>query len=317
MHVLITLRDYNSKIVSSKIENLIKSFKKKKYLNIGIAIDARGGNFLLSEIDSLNKKYTNTSIKIIKGSSPGKSSAQREFAEKYLNDNDFVLLNDLNCNLKINKNFDKNFFTKLKCDCVIFPVIFNSKKGGSNYFQFENFLRKKESKLKCCFTGSGQVLGVRAKVLKKLPNDVGDDCFLPLYSLIYENGTKYSSVITGLDIGYESPGKHFAARKRMFLRNFPYTFISLIRCLYKLKLFLALIIFFHKVLRWTLIIIFPIFIILLIFYIFSNFTIQNILFIPIFALIVLKPKFRNIFASSLGTLLGFFLFILGRRITHY
>ena len=140
---------------------------------------------------------------------------------------------------------------------------------------------------------------------------------LPLYSLIYENGTKYYSFITGLDIGFEKSSKHFEARKRMFLRNFPYTSISLIRSLFKLKLLLAIVIFFHKILRWIIMTLFPIFMIIFIFLIFSNTTFTNFLTLPLFYLFLFESKFRNIFASSLGTLLGFFLFLLGKRVTHY
>ena len=68
------------------------------------------------KINFLKKHFSNTHIIISRGSIPGKSSAQREFSKNHYDDDEFVLLNDLDCNLKVSRDFNENFFIDL---CIV------------------------------------------------------------------------------------------------------------------------------------------------------------------------------------------------------
>ena len=315
MIVLLTIRTFNRKRIDLMIHQILSCFKSiinPSKLKIVIAIDSRGKMPFLQDHIYLSKKYSSLQICFHQGLKPGKSNAQSTFAMTINNTDEMVLLNDLDCDININseKNFDD--ITSNKSDCIVFPVEFvNSNNQKSLYFGLENYLRKLEAYFGCCFTGSGQILITRIKVLRLLPDDVGDDCFLPLYSQLYCRGTNFSDYFIGCDSGFESYKKSKNGRSRMIIRNLPYTFYSMCVAFYKFRVLLFLFIFIHKIFRWIFSMIFPIIISLISIYYFKSY------FILFLSCLLVSRKFHSILGAYFGLLNGFCSACLGTRITHY
>ena len=166
--VMLTLRQYSVEVIYKKLNQLSQAFDTKKIDSLVVALDSRSvdefnPNVIYTEI--INSQH----VKIVKGSSPGKSNAQKT-ASHHLNYLNGVILNDLECFIGSN-NWNKalNNITVNKNSLIVFNVNFKSSRSGSSrYFQMENKLRKIEATYNCLFTSSGQLMYVPICILNEL-----------------------------------------------------------------------------------------------------------------------------------------------------
>ena len=247
--VLLTLRQYDENIIQRKLAELGELISEK--IKFQIALDIRSNDSFNSG-QKVIRLIEGTEISIVKGTHPGKSNAQRTASESNQDIRNYLLI-DSECKILCP---DWSEFAKIistTSSAVIgFPVSFPGRTGRSSfYFIMENWLRSVESKWNCMFTTSGQLMLVSESILKKLPDDVGDDCFCGLYAQLLGYKCQYSSLAKGLDKSYKKNIDIFWARRRMAIRNLPYTLFVFLQLVPK-RPRLALLIFLHKLLRWLL-----------------------------------------------------------------
>tara|TARA_Y100001968_G_scaffold329275_1_gene378260 strand:- start:122 stop:1108 length:987 start_codon:yes stop_codon:yes gene_type:complete len=325
LYFLITIRELNinkilNKVIDNGIVNLISNLENNLISNIifSIAIDSRS-NATINEKNELSielEKLLKIKSIIYKASNPGKSAAQREFSKKYCKDNDYILISDFSTEIILNENENiKELFSSEKYSCTIFPVQFSSlekRKKLSGYFTFENRLRQFESKKSLCFTGSGQLLLANAFAFKSLPDDVGDDCFLPLFLNLNGYSVLYSNSLKALEESSYKPIDSLKARRRMIIRNLPYTLFGIYIALRKKRINLTITIMLHKLIKW-----FSPHILLLCLIIFTKSKIVIIVLLSIL-LSLINIRLRTILLGSLGFLIGSIeCLLLGKRIKYY
>ena len=317
MFVLLTVRSFSYDLLTAKVDSLISSLGDK-LSNVGFAIDSRGEVPTLEEWRRLTTSFPSLSLSYSRSSDPGKSAAQRHYALTNLQDGQFVLLNDLRCDISASNMFVGNLSAFHDSDVVSFPVVFDSVVGRKSlYFSLENKLRSLEDFFGICFVSSGQLMLVKSDLLRFLPSDVGDDCFLPLYAQLFSNGVSFSSVLEGHDFGHTSSTSQYAARRRMVVRNLPYTFSSLLTALYRRRLLLAFAIFFHKIFRWLGLFLMPILLLILFLFLIYKSLLFSLLLVFLFVLSLGSPKVRNAAFGLLGIFVGFYDILLGKRISFY
>ena len=316
MFILLTVRSFSYELLSSKANSLINSLGGS-FTHLGIAIDSRGSEPTAEDWLQLSACFPSLKLSFFRSNRPGKSAAQRDFALNCLESGQYVLLNDLRCQISVSSTFGSHLLAGFNTDIVSFPVSFDSLVSHESlYFRLENKLRSLEHDLGICFVSSGQLMLVKSDLLRHLPSDVGDDCYLPLYAQLFSNGVTYSHLLKGHDFGHTSSKSQFVARRRMVVRNLPYTFISFFRALGQYRVFLALAIFFHKIFRWFALFSLPIgLVVLSICYL--NQTLLLTLTLLLSLLFTLVPKVRNITFGLFGIFAGFIDVLRGKRISFY
>jgi len=307
---MLTLRQYSREVINEKLTQFRDAFETKKIASVVIALDSRSNDKFKSNLKYI-EVFGAYNVNIIKGLSPGKSNAQKT-ASFHLNHLNGVILNDLDCLIKA-KDWDKALNDILSnINAVItYNISFSSNRNkSSKYFKAENKLREIESFFSCLFTSSGQLMYVPLNVLQELPDDVGDDCFCGLFAQFNRIQVKHSHYLYGLDEKYPTPIMNFSARRRMVVRNLPYTCYIFYTLLTERPL-LAFFIFFHKLFRWLLPMSFPLILCFLLFNSLQAFCLSIIILIGMYMFS------RNLFYGIAATLLGGYEALAGKRITHY
>lgn len=192
--ISIIIAAYNEeKVIAQKIENCLALDYPPENMEIIVASDGS-----TDATNDIVRGFVGNGVKLVAlPSNQGKSSAQNRAVEEsggeilFFTDANVMLRTD--AMLKIIRNFyDGNV------GCVVGKVTYLNEgetsvsQGEGFYWQYELFLRKKESELGNFAMGSGPILTIRRSLFEPLDPAVGEDFVLPIivamkgYRIVYE-----------------------------------------------------------------------------------------------------------------------------------
>jgi len=213
---------YNEeKVIGRKIENSLELNYPRDNLEIIIASD--GSTDTTNEIV---KQYADQGVKLVALETIQGKSAVQNLAVSEAH-SDIIIFTDANVILqpdavsKIVNNFGDE-----KIGCVVGKVTYlNEKdtsvsKGEGVYWQYELFLRKKESDLGNLAMGSGPIMAIRGELFEPIDPNVGEDFVLPVQVVIEGYRVIYEPEAVSEEILFQdSPNSMFKSKMRIISKD--------------------------------------------------------------------------------------------------
>jgi len=255
--VSLIIAAYNEEVViESKIKNSLNLDYPKDKLEIIVFSDAS-----TDKTDEIVKSYENQGIKLIRiEGRKGKTFCQNEATK--IAKGEIVVYSDANSMYKQDaiKKIIRNFADNT-VGCVIGELQYQISNNEENksvvgegiYWQYEQFIKRIESKISSPAGGNGAIYAIRKSLFESLPPEAQEDFVRPLrvvqkgYRVIYE-----SEAVAWENTTTES-AKEFHRRVRMVTQAVYSLFKdkNLLKLLNPLKYgFFTLQLFSHKILRW-------------------------------------------------------------------
>jgi len=218
--VLLTAYNEESKI-AARLNNLLEQNYPADLLHIVVASDGS-----TDDTESIIQTYAarHSNIELIQsGGRLGKSGTQNLAIKKI--EHGIIAITDSDTRFKhdylrhVGEAFlDPNIgcitanlqFRELDCDVS---------KSQGYYWSYELKLRKLESRLGLLAVASGQAMAFRKDCFVELPLNVGDDCIIPLDTVLQGAEVKFCEQAVAYDIMEHESGQEFHSRVRMTLRN--------------------------------------------------------------------------------------------------
>lgn len=248
--VLLTVHNEEA-VLQDKLDDLLSGNYPSEKLKVIVASDMSTDG-----TNEVVRRYPDSRVSLfLPDSSSGKTSTQNQAIN--LISSDVVLFTDADT------RFESDFigeigacFSDVRVGGVDGRLLFQTESGNeisqnqSRYWRYELALRQLESSLGLLCVGSGATLAVRRSLLESMPDDVGEDCVIPL--LVVSKG--YLMVHAHRAAAYDKMdtrvASEFRTRVRMTLRNWRGTlaFFDLVNPLRSPGYAYAL--WSHKLLRW-------------------------------------------------------------------
>ncbi len=306
--VSIIVPAYNEEfVIKKKIENLLKlDWPKNKIEHIVIS---DGSN---DKTPVIIKKFKTIKPIILK-SRIGKAQILNRYIPKAKGD--IIILTDANTLFKSDtvKNIVK-YFSSPKTGVVCGKLLFSGMKEETKYWNFENILKRVESKIGGLFNANGGIYAIRKEYFKKIPDDtIVDDIAIPLK--IDEQGYKilYAEDAVAFEQTSEKWKDEIRRRIRIGYGNLQllYFWIKGIIRIKGIKIFTFIS---HKIIRWMI----PLFLILIFFtnivllserLFFFTFVVQVFIYLNS---LFLKNIFSYFVKINFALLIGYVRFVFGK-----
>lgn len=251
--ITILLTAYNEeRKIGARLDNLLEQDYPADLLQILVASDGSDDG-TVTIIQTYAKKHTNIRF-IQSGGRLGKSGTQNLAIDTI--EHGIVALTDADTRFEVDylRRIGEVFLLP-DVGCVTANLQF--RKVGSNvsqsqgyYWSYELKLRKLESRLGLLAICSGQAMAFRKECFVELPLNVGDDCIIPLDTVLQDLKVKHCDKAIAYDVMEHETSREFHTRVRMTLRNWVGTWLrpSLLNPFRHPGYAFAL--WSHKLLRW-------------------------------------------------------------------
>jgi cellulose synthase/poly-beta-1,6-N-acetylglucosamine synthase-like glycosyltransferase len=217
--ILLTVHNEQQRIVQ-RIENLLALEYTAERLEIVVASD--GSTDRTNEI-VCQIRDTRVPLRLLTFDRIGKSEAQNRALLHAKGD--IVAFVDADCSFA--PDYLGELVRPFAEDSVGCATAALQMKPGANgvarsqgyYWKYETELRRLESRLGLLCVASGQAMAVRRSAFVQLPSDVGEDCMIPLDTVLQGLRCVYVENANAWDSMDSDPAQEFRARVRMTLRN--------------------------------------------------------------------------------------------------
>ena len=247
--VLLTVHNEEASI-RTRLDNLLAQDYPKNKFKILVASDGStdGTEAIVEEYSKLH------AVQLVVSQRLGKSGAQNEAFNHITSD--VTLLTD--AQTRFESHYTREMaraFCNQSVGCVTAHLLFESEPGilagGQGYYwSYELKLRQSESDLGWLAVASGQAMAVRTSLFVKLPNNVGDDCIMPLDVALQGYRVVHQPSAIAYDVMESETGREFRTRIRMTARNWTGTWMRPALLNPATHPTYALALWSHKLLRW-------------------------------------------------------------------
>ena len=248
--ILLTVFNEGDNVVE-KITDLLKQDYPREKLTILVASDGSTDN-----TDQLVQDYQHPQVQLFRPQlRQGKSDTQNQAIATI--DTDIVLFTD--CDTRFKAGFIKELmkpFREKSVGCTSGLLLFRNAKNSniassqSRYWNYELQIRELESQLGILAVATGACMAVRLNLFKAFSKTYGEDCIVPLDTVLAGYWVKHVKTAIAYDKTPETQRTEFKARVRMTLRNWQGTW-SRADLLNPLKYpGYAFSLWSHKILRW-------------------------------------------------------------------
>ena len=248
--ILLTVFNEGDNVVE-KITDLLKQDYPREKLTILVASDGSSDN-----TDQLVQDYQHPQVQLFRPQlRQGKSDTQNQAIATI--DTDIVLFTD--CDTRFKAGFIKELmkpFREKSVGCTSGLLLFRNAKNSniassqSRYWNYELQIRELESQLGILAVATGACMAVRLNLFKAFSKTYGEDCIVPLDTVLAGYWVKHVKTAIAYDKTPETQRTEFKARVRMTLRNWQGTW-SRADLLNPLKHpGYAFALWSHKILRW-------------------------------------------------------------------
>ena len=178
-----------------KIENSLEIDYPKNKMEIVVVSDSSDGT------NDIVRQYETSGVRlIVPEEREGKISAQNYAIPQLKGEIIIITDADTNCERGSVRYLVKHFSDE-KVGCVVAKIVYTNKdynvitQGGNMYYNYELFIRGKESNLGILGLGSTGLMGFPKKLFTPIPAFLAEDTFLPLhflqnnYRVVYEPGS--------------------------------------------------------------------------------------------------------------------------------
>lgn len=218
--VLLTVFNEQEKI-AARLDNLLDQDYPGDRLHIVVASDGS-----TDDTEAIVAQYMerHPNIRLVQsGGRKGKSGTQN-IAMRTIR-SEVVALTD--ADTRFETDYLKNIaraFQDPEVGCVTAHLRFRELGGSISanqgyYWRYELRLRELESHLGILAVASGQAMALRRDCFRELPSDVGDDCIIPLDTVLAGKRVVHRADALAVDVMEAESVREFNSRVRMTLRN--------------------------------------------------------------------------------------------------